>query len=108
MAVEGEPEVLLESSMSLGYQSVSPDGRWLAFSGSSPQEDIYLLDIESKRLRRLTSDAFKDRGPSWAPDSETLYFFSDRSGRYQIWSLRTDGSGLQQVTDVGGGSISQE
>jgi len=102
----GEPEVLLESSMGLAYQAPSPDGRWLAFTGETPQEDLYLLEIETKLLRRLTADAYKDRGPSWNPDSDRIYFFSDRSGRYQIWSMSSDGSGLEQVTAVSGGVIS--
>jgi Tol biopolymer transport system component/serine/threonine protein kinase len=101
----GRPEVLLESSMGVGYQDPSPDGRWLAFTGLTPQEDLYVLEIETKRLRRLTADVHKDRGPSWTPDSDKMYFFSDRSGRYQIWAIRPDGSGLEQITDVDTGSI---
>jgi len=100
VVTSGEPEVLFESSMGMGYQAPSPDGRWLAFSGTSPQEDLYLLEIETKRLRKLTTDTFKDRGPAWNSDSDKIYFFSDRSGRYQIWSMRPDGSGLEQITAV--------
>lgn len=101
----GEPEVLLRTSMGLGYQTPSPDGRWLAFTGTTSHEDLYLLEIETRKLRRLTSDPHNDRGPSWSPDSDRIYFFSDRSGRYQIWSMRPDGSGLEQVTETTEGSI---
>src|SRR5262249_59434489 len=41
-----------------------------------------------------------DRSPRWAPDGRTILFYSDRSaGRYQIWSINIDGSGLKQITD---------
>ena len=103
----GEPELLRSTSMDISIQTASPDGRWLVFTGLTPQEDLYLLEIETRRLRRLTSDRYKDRSPNWSSDSDKIYFFSDRSGRYQIWSIRPDGSGLEQVTDTAGGSINQ-
>ncbi len=103
----GEPELLRSTSMGMSYQTASPDGRWLAFTGLTPQEDLYLLEIETRRLRRLTSDRHKDRAPDWSSDSDKIYFFSDRSGRYQVWSIRPDGSGLEQLTDMAGGSINQ-
>jgi Tol biopolymer transport system component len=105
LKISGEPEKLLDSSLGVGYQAPSPDGRWVAFTGMTSQEDLYLLDIERKSLRRLTSDAHKDRGPEWSPDSERIYFFSDRGGRYDIWSIRPDGSGIEQVTEMSEGTV---
>jgi Tol biopolymer transport system component len=103
--VEGEPETLWESSMGGVYGAPSPNGRWFAFTGTTPQEDLYVLDLQSGRLRRLTDDVHKDRVSSWSPDSGKIYFYSTRSGRYQIWSLNPDGSELTQVTDVSGRSV---
>jgi Tol biopolymer transport system component len=103
--VEGEPETLWESSMGGVYGAPSPNGRWFAFTGRTPQEDLYVLDLQSGRLRRLTDDVHKDRVSSWSPDSGKIYFYSTRSGRYQIWSLNPDGSELTQVTDVSGRSV---
>ena len=42
----------------------------------------------------------------WGPDSEQIYFFSDRSGRYEQWRIHRDGSGLQQITLSEGTSMS--
>jgi Tol biopolymer transport system component/tRNA A-37 threonylcarbamoyl transferase component Bud32 len=103
--ISGEPEVLLDSFIGVVYEAPSPDGRWVAFTGMTSQEDLYLLDIEHKSLRRLTSDVHKDRGAEWTPDSERIYFYSDRGGRYDIWSIRPDGSGIEQVTDISEGTI---
>ena len=53
----------------------------------------------------MTDDVHKDRVSSWSPDSGRIYFYSTRSGRYQVWSLNPDGSELTQVTDVTGESV---
>ena len=50
-------------------------------------------------MRQLTNDPAKDRGVTWSPDGKTLYFYSNRDGPNQIWSIHTDGSGLVRVTD---------
>jgi Tol biopolymer transport system component len=52
--------------------------------------------------RQLTNDLYKDRGPSWSADGKEIYFYSDRSGRYEMWSIRPDGSGLRQLTATQG------
>ncbi len=74
-------------------------------AAKSPQEDMYRLDLESLRLSRLTDDVHNDRVASWSPDAERIYFFSTRSGRYQVWSMHPDGSELTQVTDLSGASV---
>jgi Tol biopolymer transport system component len=103
--ITSEPEVLLESSLDLTNMVPSPDDRWVALTGKSPQEDLYLLDLESSRLSRLTDDVHKDRVGSWSADSERIYFFSTRSGNYQAWSMNPDGSALTQVTALTGQSV---
>jgi Tol biopolymer transport system component len=101
----GEPEVLFDSSIIVQYRAPAPDGRSVAFTGMTSHEDLYLLDVERRSLRRLTSDAHKGRGAEWTPDSERIYFYSDRGGSYDIWSIRPDGSGIEQVTEISEGTI---
>jgi WD40 repeat protein len=36
--------------------------------------------------------------PHWAPDGSSILFYSNRSGKYEAWSIRPDGSGLEQLT----------
>lgn len=61
--------------------SWSPDGRTLAFSGmAGGLSDLYLYDLSSGTVRRLTNDKFADLQPSWSPDGSTLVFISDRAG----------------------------
>jgi len=78
----------------------SPDGEWVAFQRAGAQEDIYLVRSDGSEYRQITDDAFRDRGPSFSPDGERLVFYSDRTGRYELWTIRTDGSDLRRLTET--------
>ena len=40
-----------------------------------------------------------DDGPEYAPDGRHIYFNSDRTGRMQLWRMKSDGSDQEQLTD---------
>ncbi len=49
---------------------VSPDGEWIVFSSiTDNQEDLFIVSRSGTRLRQLTNDVYKDRGPRWSPDA---------------------------------------
>src|SRR6185436_1932151 len=53
--------------------SWSPDGRSIVFSGSAGGiTDLYLLDLESGRVRRLTDDLYADLQPEWSLDGKSI------------------------------------
>ncbi len=98
------PQVVLRTSRvenPWGAQP-SPDGRYLALVINDVSEDLAVIRSDGTGFTRLTNDPYRDRGPTWAPDSDRIYFHSDRSGQYEIWSVRKDGSGLEQVTKHAG------
>ena len=72
-----------------GAPAYSPDGKKLALtlSGSNGNLDIYLLDLQSQQLQRLTDDQSIDTEPVFAPDGSAVYFTSDRSGSPQVYRL---------------------
>ena len=72
-----------------GAPSYSPDGKKLALtlSGSNGNLDIYLLDLATQQLTRLTDDQAIDTEAVFAPDGKTIYFTSDRSGNPQVYRL---------------------
>ena len=79
----------------------SPDGKQLALtlSGSGGNLDIWLLDLASQRLTRLTNDPSIDTEPAWSPDGRSIYFTSDRAGGPQIYKLDVDNpSRVQRIT----------
>jgi TolB protein len=72
-----------------GAPAWSPDGRKLALTlgGTSGNPDIYVLDLSTQTLTRLTDDPAIDTEPSWAPDGKAVYFTSDRAGGPQIYRV---------------------
>jgi TolB protein len=72
-----------------GAPSWSPDGRKLALtlSGTNGNLDIYLLDLGTQALTRVTDDPGIDTEAVFTPDGSGLYFTSDRSGNPQVYRL---------------------
>jgi len=58
----------------------------LTLSGSNGNLDIYLLDLASQQLTRITEDPGIDTEASFAPDG-SIYFTSDRSGSPQVYRV---------------------
>ena len=77
-----------------GAPSWSPDGRKLALtlSGTNGNLDIYLLDLGTQQLTRLTDDPSIDTEAVFTPDGSALYFTSDRSGNPQVYRLALGGN----------------
>jgi len=96
--VTGQPTALTYGSRGAAGPSVSPDGEWIAFYSWGAQEDIFMVRQDGTGLRQLTNDIHKDRFPRWSPDGKRIAFYSNRGGKYEIWSIQADGSGLQQLT----------
>jgi Tol biopolymer transport system component len=47
---------------------------------------------------RFISSTTMDSGPQFSPDGNKIAFESTRSGTYEVWMCRSDGSGLVQLT----------
>jgi serine/threonine protein kinase/Tol biopolymer transport system component len=103
--VLGPPAILLGSSREIWQAAPSPDGRWLLLKVFDVGEDLVVAAADGTNLRRVTNDRYKDREPAWGPDSDHIYFFSDRTGRYEEWRIRRDGSELQQITLTEGDNL---
>jgi Tol biopolymer transport system component len=97
-------QTLQAGALPIGYAHPSPDGASVALTTGGTREDVYVLEVENGELRQLTDDPFRDRGPQWSPDGSEIAFYSNRSGTYQLWSIRPDGSGLRQLTDLPDGA----
>lgn len=98
LALLAPPATITRGTTSFTDAEPSPNGNWVALRTAVTPEDLYICRPDGTNLRKLTDDPFKDRGPRWSPDSKQIYFYSDRSGRYEFWRIHPDGSGLQQVT----------
>jgi serine/threonine protein kinase/Tol biopolymer transport system component len=96
------PRPVTEETKAFRFVSVSPDGKRIAFDTSVPQEDLFVMGVDGSDLRRLTDDPAKDRIPRWSPDGSRILFYSNRSGHFDLWSLRADGSGLETLARAEG------
>lgn len=90
--------------------SGSPDGRRLAFVRTPPaiaqtyESDIYVMDVDSGNLTRLTDFASgTPLGPVWSPDGEhiafTVLFGSFDRGYHELFLMNADGSNPHQIAD---------
>jgi Tol biopolymer transport system component len=103
-ALSASSDLIWRTARRMSNVAPSPDDTYLAFAVSDPREDLMVMRTDGSAVTRLTSDVYRDRGPAWSADSIRLHFYSDRSGTYQNWSIRRDGSGLEQVLEVASGT----
>ncbi len=74
----------------------SPDGRKIAFDGNiGGYQSIFVYDLEKEELTSLTRDVFTDKQPAWGPDSETIYFVSNRGDKLRAGQYLSGYSILQ-------------
>ena len=84
-----------------GAPSWSPDGESLAVVLSeSGNPEIYVFQIASGNLRRITQSDAIDTEPVWA-DNDTIIFTSDRSGGPQLYEVSASGGRAQRITFEG-------
>ena len=90
----------------LSDHQVSPDGRWVVFmlretdlEANLGRTDLWLVRTDGNGLRRLTSHPEADSNPRWIPDSNSIFFLSNRSGSSQVWCIQIDGGEAQQITN---------
>lgn len=95
----------------MGYAvspSWSPNGQFLAFSwhrsygpGAPGAQDIYVMEIASKKWIQLTHDSGNNDFPSWSPDGRHIVYQSRRGHVTQIWTMLADGSQQRPLTLTG-------
>jgi len=79
----------------------SPDGKWLVYTGGRNDEyDIYkrVADGSGGEIQLTTAKGLDD-GPEFTPDGQHIYFNSARGGTMQLWRMKPDGTGQEQVTN---------
>ena len=71
-----------------------------------PVEVVWLQDgRRDGRMRRVTDDAPRDRGPVFTPDGRSILFYSTRDGNWAAWSVGIDGGDLRRVAGEAPGTV---
>jgi Tol biopolymer transport system component len=91
----GSSQVLLDRRLLSPSLSLSPDGRRVALMISEGQSDIWILDLESRGLRNLTSGGGSESFPVWSPDGSRLYYTTNTGGVTRTVSKAVEGDATE-------------
>ena len=88
--------------------TVSPDGKFGCFvvtefnvKENKGNSDLWLIDLTSNKLKRLTTNVGSDNSPAWHPNSRTIAFISKREGDYpQLYQIDIDGGEASLMTEM--------
>jgi len=89
----------LAGAGSATHPAISPDGTALAFmsnvqgveTGLPINFEIYILDLDALRIRRVTHDDAFDADIAWSPDGRRIAFKSYRDGNDEIYVVDVSG-----------------
>jgi len=96
---KGKETALDVAPASFFHPRFSPDGTRIAVAiggGSASDDDIFILDVATRRMRRLTFG--QGHGfPTWSLDGKRVLFTNGRSGETGMGMKAADGSGEDMV-----------
>lgn len=88
-----------------GGPAVSPDGRYIAYTGYDFTDDtyiesgLYVMESDGGNPRLLTPELdHSPRGLMWSKDSRTIYFNVDSEGTRNLYATTLDGD-TRKITD---------
>jgi len=91
-----KPEALTTGDQfSVGAFSWSPDGRRIAFSAgrdpdlsSGETEQLYLLDLADRHIRKLLDAGGPNSGPKWSPDGKQIAYVTSGGNPFYFYANR--------------------
>jgi serine/threonine protein kinase/Tol biopolymer transport system component len=102
--VQGDPEAITTPAMGSGFWSVSRDGRRMIYAANESKANVerFPLDAGTLQLKgpsaAVTSGSHMIRSCDISPDGRWIAFYSVVP-REDLFVVRTDGSGLRQLTE---------
>ena len=97
----GEPKLITEQTPSY-WHGWSPDNKqvlYVAKRDGSTLYHIYRKPIDGGKEERLTDHTFGHvDGPEYSPDGKWIYYNGSQTGTMQLWRMKPDGSGKEQLT----------
>jgi serine/threonine-protein kinase len=89
----GSRETIAVEPQAYGYAMVSPDGTRIAVERTTRgNRDVWIIDLARLTQTQLTDGPTEDMLPTWSPDSTRVYFASNRTGNFDVYSQAADGA----------------
>lgn len=89
--------------------AVSPDGTRMAVILSfDHMVDLYVMDIASRKLTRLTKGISVEASPCWSPDGRRIAYVTDDSGAPRIRVTGVDGRGRLRLPTIGSDAVTPD
>ena len=70
------------------------------------QTDLYIIDLDTETVSRLTQDSFNDTHPSWHPTKNAIVYASEREHKNRLVKIDMDQRTEQILTDKASNAIS--
>lgn len=96
----GEPKQITEKTPSY-WHGWAPNGKEIVYVAQREGNvyDIYKKNINGGPEIQLTHNKGSHAdGPEYSPDGKYIYYNANESGSMEIWRMRPDGSGKEQLT----------
>lgn len=100
---QGKEEPLALEPGRYQYPRISPDGTRVALDIPGANRDIWIWNLQRPSLTKLTSGPTEDMLPVWSLDSRRVFFASDWTGNFDVYSQAADGATMDRVEFAGPG-----
>ena len=93
--------MLTNGKGSAGLASWSPDAKRLVYRVmGNGEQGLPILNLDDGKITTLSTEY--DTFPVWSPRGDRIAFTSLRTGDYEIYTMRPDGSEIQRLTESHG------
>ncbi len=103
------PEVLWSFGR-LSDVQVSPDGTKIVYGvtyysieQNKGNRELFVMNVDGSGKKQLTQTPESEFNAIWHPNGKDIVYLTSRTGSVQAWSMLSDGTHCEQISDIDGG-----